>query len=168
MTDKKQHPIKAVVNFRSMTPAAVVSAAKNISTQMYVTLKDAPAPPVDQATLNTSIDALVTANAAAIDGGKKALQQQKHQKEAVVKLLILLAHYAEANSKDDMNTFLATGFRAAASTKSKTPPLSESIRKVAFGSVSGQILLTLIKFIGAASYEVRWAPVPAGGGTPTT
>ena len=34
--------------------------------------------------------------------------------------------------------------------------------------MSGQILLWLLKFKCTGSYEVRWAPVPAGGGTPAT
>jgi hypothetical protein len=28
-------------------------------------------------------------------------------------------------------------------------------------------LVTLVKYPGAASYEIRWAPVPAGGGAPS-
>ena len=45
--------------------------------------------------------------------------------------------------------------------------VSEAIRKIAFGSVSGQVVLTLIKLTGAASYELRWASAAPGTANPT-
>ena len=128
----KQHPIKAITNFRTMKADVVVTASVNIQGTVYNNPKFAGAlpQPVDQPTLKAATDSLVAANAAAVDGGKKAIQQQKHQKEVVVKFLVQLAHWAEANCKEDMTIFLTSGFQAAASTKSTTPPVSESIRKV--------------------------------------
>jgi hypothetical protein len=170
MTNTKHRPIKAVLDYRSHTAAQVVTDATNIGTALFANLdkfKDAPAPPIDQATLKKETDTLVSVNAAAENGGKKELAQQKHQKEVVVKLIIQLAHWVEVNCKDDMTIFVSTGLQAVGS-KSKTPPESESVRKIVPGSVSGQMLVWLVKFLHAASYEVRWAPMPAGGGTPTT
>jgi hypothetical protein len=170
MANIKRRPIKAVLDYRSHTPAQVVTDATNIGTALFANLdkfKDAPPPPVDQATLKKETDTLVSVNAAAENGGKKELAQQKHQKEVVVRLIIQLAHWIEVNCKDDLTIFLSTGLQAVAS-KSKTPPESESVRKIVPGSVSGQMLVWLVKFPHAASYEVRWTPMPAGGGTPTT
>ncbi len=169
MTNTKQHPIKAVLDYRTHTPAQLVTDATNIGTALFANLdkfKDAPAPPIDPATLKKETDILVSVNAAAENGGKKELAQQKHQKEVVARLIIQLAHWVEMNCKDDINTFLSTGLQAVA-LKSKTPPQSESVRKIAPGSVAGQMLVWLVKLAHAASYEVRWAPVPAGGGAPT-
>ena len=101
--------------------------------------------------------------AAAADGGKTAIAEKNHQKEVVAKLLVQLAHYVEANCKDDITIFLSSGFTPAASTKNTTPPVSESIRKIEPGPNSGQMLVTLMKFPGAASYLVQWAPVGAEG-----
>src|SRR2546427_9626092 len=95
--------------------------------------------------------------------GSSARSQRNHQKEVVVKLLMQLAHYVEANCKDDMTIFLSSGFTPAASTKNLTPPVSESIRRIEPGSNSGEMLVTLVKFPGAASYQVQWAPLAAGG-----
>ena len=67
-----------------------------------------------------------------------------------------------------MTTFLSSGFQAATTAKTRTPPVSEAIRKIAFGSVSGAVVLTLVKFQGAASYELRWASVAPGTANPTT
>ena len=128
MTNQKQRPIKAVINFRAHAPAAVVTDATNIGTALFANIdkfKDAPPPPVDQATLKKETDTLVAVNAAAANGGKKELAQQKHQKEVVVKLIIQLAHWVEANCKDDMTIFLSTGLQAAAST---SPELHRSRR----------------------------------------
>src|SRR5437867_8133044 len=136
----KQHPIKAIMNFRTLTADAVVTAAVNIAGTEYNNAKFAGASPqpVDQPTLKAATDSLVAANAAAVDGGKKAVQEQKHQKEVVVNFLIQLAHWAEANCKKDMTTFLSSGFQAATSTKPTTPPVSETIRKIVLGAKSGE------------------------------
>ena len=165
----KQHPIKAIMNFRTLTADAVVTAAVNIAGTVYNNPKFAGASPqpVDQPTLKAATDALVAANAAAVDGGKKAVQEQKHLKEVVVKFLIQLAHWAEANCKEDMTTFLSSGFQAASATKPTAPPVTESIRKVILGAKSGELVVKLMRYPGAASYEVRWGQVSAGGGMPT-
>src|SRR5438093_5654050 len=161
----KQHPIKAIINFSTLTADAVVTAAVNIAGTVYNNPKFAGAspPPVDQATLKSANDALASAIGAAVDGGKKAIAQKKAQKEVVVKLLEQLAHYAEANCKDDMTIFVSSGFTAKSSIRNTTPPVSESIKKIAPGPDSGQILLSLMNTPGAASYEIRWAPVGDGG-----
>src|SRR5262249_18426055 len=100
----KQHPIRAIINFRTMTADAVVTAGVNIAGTVYNNPKFAGASPqpIDQPTLKAATDALVAANAAAVDGGKKAVQEQKHLKEVVVKFLTQLAHWAQANCKEDM------------------------------------------------------------------
>ena len=166
----KIHSIKAILNFRAMTPDVVYTIANGVVTGVYnnPSFAGAPAPPVDQPTLQAANNALAAANSAAANGGKKELEQQKKDKEVVVKILVQLAHWAEANCKDDMTTFLSSGFHAASKAKTKTPPVSEAIRKIVFGSVSGQVVLTLVKFKGAASYEIRWASVAPGTANPTT
>jgi Fibronectin type III domain len=163
----KQKPIKAVKAFARMTAEVVLSTSVNIYDGIFnnpnFTAPQAPAPPVDSATLKSANDSLATANAEALDGGKKALAQKAHAKEVVVKLLQQLAVYVQANCKDDMTIFLSSGFTAVSSGKTASPPASDSIRKVEPGEVSGQMRITLMKYPGAVSYEVRWAPAVAGG-----
>ena len=167
---QKVHSIKAVLNFRRMTPDVVVTTMNHVGAGVYnnPAFAGAPAPPVDQPTVQAATTALVTAKADAVNGGKKELELQKHQKEVCVKILVQLAHWAEANCKDDMTTFTSSGFQAVSATRTTTPPVTEAIRKIAFGSVSGQVVLTLVKFKGAASYEIRWASVAPGTANPTT
>jgi hypothetical protein len=163
----KQKPIKAVKAFARMTAEVVLSTSVHVYDGIFnnpnFTAPQAPAPPVDSATLKSANDSLATANAAALDGGKKALAQRAHAKEVVVKLLQQLAVYVQANCKDDMTIFLSSGFKAVSSAKTATPPASDSIRKIEPGEVSGQMRITLMKYPGAVSYEVRWVPAVAGG-----
>ena len=172
MATKKQQPIKALLNFRRLTGEVVYSSSTNIYTEFFgnpnFTSPQAPAPPVDAATLKAANDTLAAANAAAADGGKKAIAQKNKAKEAVVKLLVQLGHYVEANCKDDMTIFLSSGFTAAASTKAKTPPVTDAIRKLEPGPNSGQMLITLVKFPRAISHEVHYGVAAQGGGLPTS
>jgi hypothetical protein len=160
-------PIKAVFNYRKMSPGDVLSASTNIDAKLYNSVNfappQAPAPPVDEATLKAANAALATANAAALDGGKQAIAQRNYQKEVVVRLLKQLVTYVEMNCKDDMTIFLSSGFTAAQSTKPKTPPVSESIRKIGPGNTSGQMVITLMRYPRAKSYEIRTAQVVPGG-----
>src|SRR5262249_5037798 len=64
---------------------------------------------------------------------------------------------------DDMTTFLKSGFQAVSTVKSAALPLSQFIRKIDQGFNSGQLLVTIAAVPGAFSYEVRWAPIGAGG-----
>src|SRR5262249_32310983 len=158
-TTKKQQPIKAVKNFRRMTAELVVTTAHAIQVHFdpanNPNLAGAPPLPVDMATLKAATDLLSAKITAAAEGGKTAVAEKNHQKEAVVKLLIQLAQYAEANCKDEMATFISFGFEAAASTKAKAAPVSESFRKIASGPNSGEMSITLMRFVGAVSYLVQ-------------
>ena len=91
MSTTKQHPIKAVLDLRKLTAEVVLSTSTHIFTEIYnnpnFTPPQAPAAPVDQATLKSANDALASAIGAAVDGGKKAIAQKKAQREVVVKLL---------------------------------------------------------------------------------
>ncbi|MGH7969441.1 MAG: fibronectin type III domain-containing protein [Limisphaerales bacterium] len=71
--------------------------------------------------------------------------------------------YVTANCEDDITIFLSSGFKAAASTKTTSPTASESIRWMKLGPGMGQVQVKLVAYPGASGYELRWAPVPAGG-----
>jgi len=164
MSAKKQPTIKAATGFRKMNPDAVYSAANAIYAGLNGNANiPAPPAPFDLPTLLAANQALSAANSAALDGGRKVVAQRNHRKEVVVKLLDQLANYVQSNCKDDMTIFLSSGFKAKSATKTKAATASESIRYVRPGSSSGQAQVKLVAVPGASSYEVRWAPVPAGG-----
>jgi hypothetical protein len=55
-----------------------------------------------------------------------------------------------------MQTFLASGFDAAPNARTKTRPLSDTIRKIVHGDNSGQMKVTLLANKEAFAYELRW------------
>jgi hypothetical protein len=167
MSTTNLQSIKAVLNFRRMATELVVSTSHAICAKMddnpNFAPPHAPAPPFEISKLKAETDALAATNATVLGGGgKEAIAQRKRQKEIVVKLLVQLGHYVEANCQDDMTIFLSSGFTAVSSIKSKTPPVSESFRTIDPGPNSGEMKFRLVKYPGAGSYVVRWAPVNAG------
>jgi hypothetical protein len=167
MAALEERPIKAIANHRGMTGEALLSASTDIASKVYQNVNFspplAPAPPVDEATLTAANAALAAANAAALDGGKQARAELRRQKDNVAKLLKQLVAYVEANCKNDITIFLSSGLTPAISKKTVTPPVSESIRRAQPGDNSGEIVITLMKYPGARSYELRRAQVGPGG-----
>ncbi len=121
-----------------------------------------PNPPVDMAGFKAAIDAYTAAAAAALDGGKSAIVARDQRRRDAIIMLRLLGHYVEAACKNDMKTFLSSGFVAAPSRQPAPPqPVSApSIVRVNQGN-SGQLLVTIQPVARARSYELRYAPVPA-------
>ena len=160
----KQTTIKAATGFRNMSPEVVFSNSQAIYDGLNGNA-NIPAPPVpfDLPTLLAANQALSAANAAALDGGRKAVSVRSHCKEVVVRILDQLAKYVQANCKDDITIFLSSGFKAQSSTRATAATASESIRSIKPGPQSGQAEVRLVAISGAGSYELRWAPVPAGG-----
>ena len=163
-TTKKVTPIKVSLAFVQAAPADLYTFGSSV----YAGMLNNPAyttPPVDMPTLKSTLDGYDTLNVAALDGGKKVIAQRHHQGEALIKILRQLAHYVEANCKDDMTIFASSGFQAVSKVRTTTPSLSQSIRKITDGLISGQLLVFLIAVAGALSYEVRWAPVTTAAAT---
>ena len=66
--------------------------------------------PVDLAALKTNIESYSTLISEALDGSKKVIAQKDKQREAVIKMLRLLARYVEVQSSGDMAVFTSSGF----------------------------------------------------------
>jgi hypothetical protein len=156
--------IKAATGFRKMRPEVVFNTSQAIYNALNGST-DIPGPPapLDLPTLLAANQALSAATSDALDGSRKAIALRNHCKEVVVKILNQLATYVEANCRNDMTIFLSSGFKPQSSTKTAAAPASGSIRFVKPGPMSGQAQIQLIAIPNAGSYEVRWAPVPAGG-----
>jgi hypothetical protein len=164
MSKQKQPTIKAATGFRLMKPEVVFTTSQAIYNALNGNA-DIPAPPApfDLPTLLAANQVLSAATSAALDGGKTAIAHRNHCKEVVVRLLDQLASYVQAICNNNMAIFLSSGFKAKSSTKILAPTASDSIRSVKVGPNSGQIQVKLVAVLGAGSYQLRWAPVPAGG-----
>jgi hypothetical protein len=159
--------IKAVLNFRRMAaevllPTSTDICAKTTNNPSFAP-PHAPAPPVDESTLRAANDVLAASISSALDGSKTARAQKNHAKEVVVKLLMQLAHYVEANCHGDLTIFLSSGFTPVSTLKTLAPPVSEAIRRIDPGSNSGQVRITPMRNPNAYSYEVQYAPVSLDG-----
>src|SRR5437660_745980 len=167
MSKTKMKPIKTVFNFNKTAPGELLARGTAVLAGVYADSSVYSLPPIDKATFKGVVDGYSSLITEALDGGKKAIAARNHQGEILIKMLRQLGHYVEAACNDDMRTFLASGFEARSTTKTPFQPLSQFIRKIDPGDNSGQFLVSLVAVSGAHSYELRWAPIGAGG-TPGT
>ena len=125
-----------------------------------------PIPPVDMPGFKAVIDAYNTAAAAAQhDGGKNAVTERDKRRSEAIHMYRDLGHYVETASKNDMNTFVSSGFQPA-SKGQKTPPQpveAPLIVSVDQGA-TGQFLVTFKRVLHALHYEVHYAGPPAAVG----
>jgi hypothetical protein len=161
MTQPKR--IKASIGFTKVSAKDVAARATAVLNGVYTAKEDYSTPPVDEPTLKGQIDALSAAIAAALDGGKKAIAAREHLKEVVIKSVRQIGHYVEENCKDDMTTFLKSGLQPHSAKRPSAAPLSDWIRKIVPGKLSGQLEVTLVAQQDALSYQLRRAPVGPGG-----
>jgi len=148
--------IKALLDFVRTTPSDLLARANAV----YSGLNGNPGYtrlPVDLAEFRAEIDSYAAAIAEALDGGKRAFAERKRRGEVVVHMLLKLVHYVEAECNGDLPKFLSSGFQPAPTSRTKTPPLSEAIRKIVPGANSGHLLVTLIASRDAYTYQLRWA-----------
>src|SRR5262245_19986901 len=103
--------IKASVGFRGLPPAGLVLQAKTVHDSMPNNPLYAVAP-VDSAVLQGAIDSYIASAAEAIDS-TKAIAEREKQRMALIRLLRQLAHFVEIACKDDMATFMTSGFKPA-------------------------------------------------------
>jgi hypothetical protein len=160
---KKAKPIKASLGFTKSAAKDVLARGNAVLGGVFNDKDDYSTPPVDQTALNSQLNALSAGITEALDGGKKAIAAREHLKEVVSSSLRQLGHYVEENCKNDMTTFLKSGFEAKAMTRTAATPLSEAIRKIVSTTISGQFQVTLMAQPDATSYQLRWAPVGQGG-----
>ncbi len=126
-----------------------------------------PTPPVDLTALKTALDSYSIAIGDALDGGRKAINARVIQRQAVVKMLRLLAHYVESACNDDMTTFLTSGFEPL--TVTRVPPQQPgpaTISTIDYGK-SGEVLVWITRDPKAISYQLRYTALGAGS-TPGT
>jgi hypothetical protein len=159
--------IKVILGFSKTAAIAVLARANAVYTGIKENPTDFPAPTVDMAVFKAEIDTLAVKVTAALDGGKKAIAERNRQVEVVIRILRQLGHYVETACKDDMPTFLKSGFEAASTGKGVSQSFSQFIRKITHSENRGEFLVTPAAVPGASSYELRWAAVGAGG-TPGT
>jgi hypothetical protein len=160
MSQKSVH-IKASANFAGLSPADLVLLAKNVHSAMPNNVMFTGAP-IDAAALGAAIDAYIASAAEAVDS-KRAIAEREKQRTVLIHLLRQLAHFVEAACKDDMATFITSGFKPALYTHTAPQPLpAASILKIEQGN-TGELLVSPKPLPKARQFEVRYALVGTGG-----
>ena len=163
-TSNTPKPIHPLLGIAKMVDGLVVPILKGSLQGLTANANLFNKPPVDLATYAAAISDYEQSLPAALDGGKTAIEKKNRLRNAAIKMYKLLANYVELNCNDDLSLFLSCGFQAKSSKRTFTPPASESIRNIQQGANSGQLIIKLMRNKAAKSYELRWAPVPPGGG----
>ena len=166
MSKTKMPSIKPVEKYTGMPDAEIVNRA----TAVYTGMSGNPnftTPPVTPADLKAGIDSLSGLMAQAFDGSKKAIAEKNKQRHAVIKMLLAQGRYVELNCKDDVATFKSSGFEPVSTVKTPPAVLSEKIRSIDHGAVSGQLVVKLKAVARAGSYELRYG-ASVNGGLPAT
>src|SRR5580704_13361828 len=165
MSTTKVPKIKPVENYSNMADSEIVNRASAVYTGLngntnFTTL------PVALTDFKAQIDSVTALMAQAVDGGKKIIAEMNKQVRALIKMMRALGRYVELNCKDDESIFRSSGFEAVSTTKAPPAALTEKIRSVAHGTVSGEIVVKLKAVAKAGSYEFHFGP-SANGGLPT-
>jgi hypothetical protein len=162
MSKPKSKLIKPLEGYTAMSDDDVVSRGKAVVTGLtgnthFATL------PVDLATLKANVDSLHSLSVEAEDGSRKVIAQKNKQREAVIKMLRLLARYVEVTSDGDMESFTSSGFLPASTTKVPPSPLPlPVIRSVTHGALSGELVVLVEAIRKAVNYEIRYGAVVNG------
>jgi hypothetical protein len=122
--------------------------------------------PVDLALLKSMLDAYAVTIGEARDGGKKAIALRNKQGEDIIRMLRQLATYVELNCKDDMDTFLSSGFKPRSTNRATPQPLAQPMILNLDQGNSGELLVSIQGVRKAKHYELHYGPVGAGGATP--
>ena len=112
--------IKAVLGTSGVSDTDFLARLNTIHDKMSAN-QAYPSPPVDMASFKAAIDGYEKAISAALDGGKAAITSRDKFRGDVSIMFHLLGHYVEAACKNDMDTFVSSGF-VAAPKRQTTPP----------------------------------------------
>src|SRR5712671_1947011 len=123
----KAKPIKALGGYNKKSPTENLASANAVHSGIFTDPADYPTPPIDELTFKGAIDTLSAKITAALDGGKKAIADRNHQEQVVIKMMRQLGRYAEEASRDNLPTFLKSGFQAKSNLRAGSQPLSKYI-----------------------------------------
>ena len=131
-----------------------------------------PNTPFDGPTFKTGIDRFAAAAAAVLtDGGRLSVEERNKSRAEAVLMYRMLGHYVENTCKNDMNTFVSSGFTPAVKSQRIQPqPLPAPEAPAIAQGPTGEFAVTVKSVPKALHYELSYVPVPAAGGTvdPTT
>ncbi len=164
MSESKIVEIRPALGFRSMAHKVVASTADAVIQGINGNPLLYPNPIPTMAVFKPLVDVYHVTIIDAEDGGKKQIAARASARKPVVRGLRQLVSYVEANCNDDMATFLASGFKAVATSRTPSQPLTQPIVLRIDQGVTGQLIVVIKTSRGAKSSELRSAVLT--GATP--
>ena len=137
--------IKAVLNFSKKLPEQLLAHGYAILKAMTGNA-NFPNVPIDLNVLKTTLDAYSASIGDAKDGSKKAKTLRDRLGEEIVWMLRAVALYVELNCKNDMNTFLTSGFQARSNAPAPAQPLAQPTITGVDQGVSGEFRVSASPF----------------------
>jgi hypothetical protein len=122
--------------------------------------------PISITDLKTGLQGLSTAVAAAQDGGKTAIAEQRKQRTAFIKMMKKEAVYVEEIADTDPTVITTAGFQVKTgpvpSQQLPAPVIDKAVQKAL-----GQMVTSFSPIAGGRMYQVHWGEQGPGGTFPT-
>jgi hypothetical protein len=118
---KKNKPIKPLEGYTAMSDDDVAVVGTAVVTGLTGN-SQFPTLPVDLATLKANIESFRALIVEALDGSRKVIAQKDKQREAVIKMLRLLARYVEVTSEVKRHLVCKVGTTSRSSESSNGTP----------------------------------------------
>ena len=104
--------VRAVAGFKRFTDPQLVTTGRGVVKEMKDN-PNFPNPPEELKALESAVEELSAALAAQVQGGTAATAHKKNKRDAVIELLVKLAHYVQDNCGQNPATLLSSGFQLA-------------------------------------------------------
>src|SRR5439155_10227329 len=108
--------VRAVAGFKRFTDPQLITTGRGVVKEMKDN-PNFPNPPEELKTLESAVKELSAALAAQVQGGTAATAHKNNKRDAVIELLVKLAHYVEDNCGQNP----ASGFQLATNNRAKSP-----------------------------------------------
>jgi hypothetical protein len=153
--------ITAKEDFRRQPDSEIVTRGTNL-VQNLEGNPHFPNPPVSLAVFKAVLDRLMELMAEALDGSRKVIAEKNKQREEAIKLMRMLTGYVVFACHGDEAIFKTSGLELAYATRRPTQHLSEAIRRIEYGGVSGRLLIFVNDDPEAGSYQLQYGPMSEG------
>ena len=149
--------VRAGAGFKKFTDPQLITTGRGVVKEMKDN-PNFPNPPEELKTLESAVEELSAALAAQVQGGTAATAHKNNKRDAVIELLVKLAHYVEDNCGQNPATLLSSGFQIATNNRAKSPVEKAAILSIDPGR-STELVLKLNPIGNARIFKVEFAPV---------
>jgi len=149
--------VRAVIGFKRFNDPQLVTTGRGVVKEMKDN-PNFPNPPEELKALESAVEELSAALAAQVQGGTAATAHKKNKRDAVIDLLVKLAHYVQDNCGQNPAALLSSGFQLATNNRAKSPVGKAAILSIDPGK-STELVMKLNPIDNARIFKVEFAAV---------